>query len=138
MSPLIIETMYSEPYKKIGKKFGNPKLIKYGKEIDVRTWIQENNVDCEVYETLEKYGTIKVQKANLETIKEDMEKLDLRKALDRKIASENLWNSLPLETRKEFNHNADEFMNNGIEWMTKKINDEKKRIADAESFGTKK
>lgn len=121
---MLIETMYTPQTRKSGKKFGNPKLIKYGKEIDVKTWIHENNIDCEVYETLEKYGTIRTKKADMPTIKGDLQKLDLRNALDRKIAVENIWNSLPLKMRKEFNHNPDEFMQNGIEWANKKIQEE--------------
>lgn len=124
MTPFKIETMYSEPYKKKGQTFGNPKIKKHGKEIDVRTWINENNIDCEIYETLEKYGTVRSRKANAIEIKGDLEKLDLREALDRKIATEQLWTSLPLETRKEFNHNPDEFIKNGIEWANKKIQEE--------------
>ena len=115
------ETMYSPKYKKEGIDIGNPKLKKYGQELDVREWINENNVDCEIYETLEKYGTVKQRQADLPQIVGEMEQLDLRKFLDRQIATENLWKSLPLDVRKEFKNNENEFMEKGIEWMNNKI-----------------
>ena len=134
---LKIETMYTKQKQKPGQDFGDPKLIKYGKEIDVKTWIHENNVDCEIYETLEKYGTVKMAKADHEGIVGDMEKLDLRQALDRKIASENLWASLPLDVRKEFNHNVDEFMEKGLEWAKNKVKEaNEKALADKTKTNT--
>lgn len=124
---MLIETMYTPQKQKEGKKFGNPKIIKFGKEIDVRTWINENNIDCEIYETMEKYGTMKAQKADIIAIKGDLEKLDLRNALDRKIAIENSWKSLPLEIRKEFDHDPDKFMEKGIDWANNKIKEEQEK-----------
>lgn len=51
--------MYSEKKQTKGQKFGNPKLQMSDGERDVREWINEANVDCEIYETIEKYGMIK-------------------------------------------------------------------------------
>lgn len=51
--------MYSERKKSKGQKFGNPKVKMADGERDVREWINEANVDCEIYETIEKYGMIK-------------------------------------------------------------------------------
>lgn len=51
--------MYSERKKTKGQKFGNPKVIMSDGERDVREWINEANVDCEIYETIEKYGMIR-------------------------------------------------------------------------------
>lgn len=51
--------MYSERKKTKGQKFGNPKVKMADGERDVREWINEANVDCEIYETIEKYGMIR-------------------------------------------------------------------------------
>lgn len=51
--------MYSERKKTKGQKFGNPKVKMADGERDVKEWINEANVDCEIYETIEKYGMIR-------------------------------------------------------------------------------
>ena len=103
------ETMFTPQKRKKGLDIGNPKLIKFGKEIDVRTWINENNVDCEIYETLEKYGTLPRNEINLPEIYGELEQLDLRSYLDREIITGNMWESLPIEIRKEFNFDKNKF-----------------------------
>lgn len=130
------ETMYSPKYKKPGKDIGNPKLKKYGQELDVREWINENNVDCEIYETLEKYGTIKQKPVDSIRIVGEMENLDLRKYLDRKIAEEDLWKSLPIEIRKDFNNDPNKFMEEGLDYMKNKKAEEEAKIAKAAEIKT--
>lgn len=119
------ETMFTKQSIKPGHKCGNPKIIKFGKEIDVRTWINEANIDCEIYPTLEKYGSLPRQIPDLQQIIGEMEPLDLRSYLDREIITTNMWESLPLDVRKEFNHDRHLFADKGLEWAQKK---EKERI----------
>ena len=51
--------MYSEKKKSKGQKFGNPTLKKAEGIVNVREWINEANVDCEIYETIDKYNMIR-------------------------------------------------------------------------------
>lgn len=119
------ETIFTKQTKKQGLDIGNPKITKYGQELDVREWIHENNVDCEIYETLEKYGTIKQRSIDMPQLLGEIENLDLRKHLDREIATGKLWENLPLDVRKEFNHDKNNFAENGETWLKDKIEEAK-------------
>ena len=112
--------MYTVQKRKPGLDIGDPKLLKFGKEIDVRTWINKNNVDCEIYETLEKYGKIKKNAVDMPQIIGEFEQLDLRKHLDREIATGQMWEGLPLEVRQEFRHDKNLFAETGEQWMRDK------------------
>lgn len=109
--------------------FGNPKIIRAGQEIDVRTWIEEGREDTEIYPTLEKYGCIDKLIVNTEQVYGDLTKiLDLRSSIEQVKKADNLWNSLPLEIRKEFLGDKKRFMEEGLDWLKKKIEKEKEEI----------
>ncbi|MDR1452412.1 MAG: hypothetical protein LBJ25_00345 [Candidatus Margulisbacteria bacterium] len=101
-------------------KIGNPKIKMAGQEIDVREWIQANNVDTDIYETLEKYGVIKTPKLGQEQYGE-IATHDLRSAINLANSTKDLWENLPLDVRQEFNHNIDEFIEKGNKWAQNKM-----------------
>lgn len=108
------------------QKFGNPKIIRAGQELDVRSWIEEGREDTELYKTLEKYGCIDRMIVNKEQVFGDLtEIMDLRNSMDQMREANKLWEGLPLDFRKEFLNDKNEFMRNGIDYLKKKIEEEK-------------
>ena len=104
-------------------------VIKAGKKINVYQSIQENREDTEIYPTLEKYGciedTIKAMEKNKQEIYQDLRGIkDLRGVLQQQQEAQNLWDNLPLEVRREFGHNSNEFMEKGENWLKNKIDAE--------------
>ena len=55
--------------------------------------------------------------------------MNLRDVLEQQKQADNLWNNLPLEIRKTFNHDKYEFMNNGMSWLNKRIEEIKAKEA---------
>lgn len=107
------------------QEFGNPKIIRAGQELDVREWIDTGREDTELYETLEKYGSIERIVINKEQVFGDLTKvMDLRDSIEQMKQADNLWNSLPLDFRKEFLNDKNEFIRNGMEVLKKKIDAE--------------
>lgn len=106
--------------------FGNPKLKRAGQILDVRSWIDEAREDTELYRTLEKYGCIDRMIVDKEQVFGDMTQImDLRDSLEQIKQADELWNSLPLDFRKEFLNDKNEFIKNGLEVLKKKIEKEK-------------
>lgn len=105
------------------------KITKAGKTFKMYDAIQEANVDTDIYQVALKYGMRGAEKEcaqtymrnNMMQLEEDMQEfMDLRNVLDRKIAADNMWSDLPIEIKKEFNNNVNEFMDNGQEWLQRK------------------
>ena len=99
---------------------------KYGKKVNVYDYIQENNVDTDIYEVAKKYnnGIADVQTCaqymskNMNQLSDDFaEYQDLRSVLDKQIKAENMWNSLPVSVRAQFNNNKNQFLDNGENWL---------------------
>lgn len=112
--------------------FGNPKLKRAGQELDVRTWIEEGREDTEIYPTLEKYGCIDKLIVNTQQVYGDLtEILDLRSSIEQIKKADELWKSLPLDMRKEFLGDKKRFMEEGLDWLKKKIEKEKEEIKPA-------
>lgn len=104
-------------------------FIKAGKKINIYNLIQEGRDDTEIYPTLEKYGCIDRLMLTGDKLKEaygDMTNaMDLRNSLDQMKAAQEVWLNLPLEVRRDHNHNIHEFLENGMDYMKKKIEAEK-------------
>lgn len=97
-------------------------VMKAGQKIIWKDYIRENNVDCEIYPTLEKYGCLKPIELNIELLHGDMSEFsDLRTNLDRKIKADKMWRGLPLDIRAQFNHDINEFIDRGSEWIKEKF-----------------
>lgn len=106
----------------VGQIFGEPVLEKAGKKFKVRDWIQAGREDTEIYETLEKYGSIERMKVDIKPLYGDMTKIkDLRNIHEMVKKSEELWESLPIEMRREFQHDKKIFMEQGEDWLKNKI-----------------
>lgn len=111
--------------------FGNPKIIRAGQELDVREWIDEAREDTELYKVLEKYGCIDRMIVDKESVFADMTNImDLRDSLEQMKQADKLWNSLPLEFRKEFLNDKTEFIKNGMTVLKNKIDAEKAALTE--------
>lgn len=121
---MTFKTQWSQKKESKGIDLGEPTIEIKGAKIKVRDWINENNTDCEIYETLEKYGIINVRKMNdeeLKAIASEIGNMNLMEAMDRLKEGEKIWKDLPLEMRKEFNNDVEEFIKNGEKWVKEKI-----------------
>lgn len=115
------------------QKFGNPKIIRAGQKLDVREWIDTAREDTELYKVLEKYGCIDRMIVNKETVFADLTKvMGLRDSLEQMKQADKLWNDLPLEFRKEFLNDKNEFIKNGMTVLKNKIENEKAQKAKQE------
>lgn len=104
------------------QKFGNPKITRAGQELDVREWIDSGREDTELYETLEKYGCIDRMIVNKEQVFGDLTQIkNLRDSIEQINKANKLWETLPLDFRKEFLNDKTEFMRNGLDYLEKKI-----------------
>lgn len=111
------------------QKFGNPKIKRGGQILDVRQWIDSAREDTELYKTLEKYGCIDRMLVNVNEVYGDMtEIMDLRGSLEQIKRANELWESLPLDFRKEFLNDKTIFIRDGLEIMKKKINAKEKAV----------
>lgn len=115
-------------FKRFNQDFDKDKifLTKAGKKFNVYDFIQEGRVDTEIEPTLKKYGCVPVYTQDTESMYQDFTAAqDLRGVLDRKIAAENAFYNLPIEVRREFDHNIDNFMKNGEKYIKDRIEKEK-------------
>lgn len=107
-----------------GQTFGEPFVVKCGKIIKNREWIEEGREDTEVSKVLEKYGVEGFKKMTEDAkmgIYADISSVgDLRSNLEKVHQAEDLWKGLPLEIREEFNHDKNLFIETGLNWAKKK------------------
>lgn len=96
-------------------------IVKAGKEYNVYDYIQAQREDTEIYPTLEKYGNIKALERPAKEVYADVSNaLELRDLLDQDKKLEELFYSLPLEERREFDNDFYKFKANGLEYYNKK------------------
>lgn len=110
--------------KRMAQKFDaeNIEITKAGKVINVYQAIQDAREDTEIYPTLERYGCIERLKLNTPEVYEDIRNIkDLRSSMEQVQEANKLWESLPLEVRKEFGHSSKEFLEKGENWLKNKI-----------------
>ncbi len=109
------------------KTFTAQKIRRAGKDIDLQEYTNENNKDCTIYDVYATYRGDKkltVQALNTLTHKvsdELMEIKDLPTAFEVMKYTERSWRELPMEVRKEFNNNVNNFQKNGLNWANNKI-----------------
>lgn len=112
------------------------KVTKQGKTFKMYDAIQEANVDTDIYEVARKYGMVGAEKEcaeaymkkNLIELDEGFQEfMDMRSVLDKKIQAENMWNNLPIEIKRQFNNDVNEFMDNGPDWIKQQVELENQR-----------
>lgn len=128
------DVVYNFQKKKSTKRFNQDfdkekiTLTKAGVTFNVYDKIQEAREDTEIIPTLKKYGCIPVQTVDNNSMYQNFtDAQDLRGVLDRKIAAENAFYQLPVEVRREFDHNIDRFMKEGKEYIKNRIEKEKEQ-----------
>lgn len=103
-------------------------INKKGQMINLYDFIQENREDTEIYPTLEKYGCLDKIIVNKQQIYADFQELmGLREMHEQERKAQNLWESLPIDVRKEFANDRLNFMQNGEKWLKEQIQAEKNR-----------
>lgn len=111
-------------------------ITKYGKKINVYDAIQEANKNTDIYEVMHRYGeseqnAIERMKKTAQAQYGDFTNANsLRNIQDKMIETRNIYNSLPRETKKEFNNNYYEFLQNGEKYFKEKYLEEKKAIEE--------
>lgn len=104
------------------------KVTKAGKTFKIYDAIQEANVDTDIYEVARKYGMVGAEKEcaqtylakNYNQLEEEFQEVqDLRSVLDQSIKANNMWSDLPIEIKREFNNDVNEFRDRGQEWIGK-------------------
>lgn len=110
------------------QKFGDPTIIKAGQTLHLRDWIDAAREDTEIYPTLEKYGCIDRMIVNTEQVYGDLSIImSLRDSLEQINQANKLWDSLPLDLRKEFLNDKNEFIRTGMDVLKKKIEAEQQQ-----------
>lgn len=93
-----------------------------GVDVNIYDFIQAGREDTEILPTLRKYGNLEPMKTDYKAMYGDFQKLmDLRNVYEIKQKADDLWDQLPAEVKAEFNNDAKEFAENGLEWLNKKI-----------------
>ncbi len=97
-------------------------LKKAGKTYNVYDKIQEAREDTEIYPTLEKYGCIDRMMLDTKGVYADFTNFKgLREMKEQQQMADQMFNNLPLETRKIFNNDKNVFMRDGEKWLKNKI-----------------
>lgn len=125
-------------FKRFNQDFDkNETLTKAGKTYCIYDKIQEAREDTEIIPTLKKYGCIPVTTTDSASMYQDFTQAqDLRGILDRKIAAENAFYNLPIEIRREFDHNIDRFMKEGEKYINDRIAKEQAEKAKEQPITT--
>lgn len=113
-----------------GQTFDPEKNVinKKGQMINLYDFIQENREDTEIYPTLEKYGCLDKIVVDKPKIYADFQELmGLRDMHDQERTAQKLWESLPIDIRKEFGNDRLNFMQHGEKWLRGKIEADAKR-----------
>lgn len=117
--------MYEEHKQTKGQKFGELFVIKKGKKINVRQAINEANVDCEIYDTLERHNMIQTHnKQDISEIINDIGQINLMTSLEKIKKAEEMWKNLPISIREEFKNDIHNFIDNGEKHFKNKIEQE--------------
>lgn len=100
-----------------GTEFGKPTFTKYGKEYDIQEYIEAGREDTEIYPCLAKYGCLKPMEISAEEIYGDFtEYNDLRSTIEKGRKLKNMWDSLPVDIKNQFNNDPNEYVDRGMEW----------------------
>jgi hypothetical protein len=110
-------------------------LTKAGKTFNVYDKIQENREDTEIYPTLEKYGCIDRMMLDTQGVYADFQEFKgLREMKEQQIKADEMFNSLPLDVRLQFQNDKNLFMRDGEKWVKKLI--DKQTAAENKEYPT--
>lgn len=103
-------------------------LTKAGKTFNVYDKIQENREDTEIYPTLEKYGCIDRMMLNTQGVYADFQEFKgLREMKEQQIKADQMFNSLPIDVRLQFQNDKNLFMRDGEKWVKELIKAEEEK-----------
>lgn len=125
---------YSKPVD-VERKFDREKITitKAGKVINMHDYIQANNVDCNIYETLRKYNMSDTfENANMFLRRKDgaqalygdflaLQNKDMRELEDQIKYADYLFDQLPNEIKQKFNNDKYKFMKEGQAYLEKEL-----------------
>lgn len=116
--------------RKFGQSFEEDPMIKRnGKKVSLKKFTNENAIDTNIYEVLDKYrGDLKLTQAELQAkyteISDDLAEVkSMGEALNLQLKAKQAWNNLPLDIRKQFGNNKTNFLLNGKKWADDKISE---------------
>lgn len=96
--------------------------MKAGEKINIYDQIQAATEDTDIYQTLEKYGSIKPLEVDKKALYAEFnELLDKRDLHNQEIKAQNMWDKLPYKVREQFHNDKLEFMENGQKWLEKEV-----------------
>ena len=126
------------PLKK-AQEFDKEKIFveKAGVKINCYDAIQEAAQDTDIYETLEKYGSLKPIGEKAEVVFSNLEEQvqDLRTMYQKLEAGKKAWERLDAKTREEYGQNPERFANEALDRLNDKIIklEKEKQIKEAEA-----
>lgn len=115
--PIIKRTRMAQSFNK-----NSITLTKAGKTYNVYDKIQENREDTEIYPTLEKYGCIDRMMLDKKGVYADFQDFKgLREIKEQQIKADEMFYSLPLDVRIQFQNDKNLFMRDGEKWIKEVI-----------------
>lgn len=118
----------------------DPTFRQGSKDISIKDFTNNNAIDCNIYEVIEKYrGDLKMtaeqmNKFHIEVAEELSEIKSLPDAIKQIHKAEESWRNLPLDVRKEFGNSVQNFMKNGKSYLEGKIKSYNDEIARLEAL----
>lgn len=120
-------------------------IVQAGQKINIYDMIQANREDTEIYAIMDKYGTTKPLEneyvkgklgVDTEKVYGEFQNINLMDAQNALIATENIWQQMPLDIRNQFGNSKTEFLARGEKWA-KEQNDLRKAQLAKEQETTK-
>lgn len=121
-----IGTIKSSDY---GANFDKEKItfLRSGKAVNLYDYIQSQNQDLEVYEVLERTGSLDSMNKSTQQIYADFTNaMSLRNICDQKVEVNNIFETLPINVKRIFNNDVKNFIENGEKYFTDIIKEQKK------------
>ena len=121
----------------------DPKFRINGKDISIREFTNQNAVDTNIYEVIEKYrGDLKMSATELnqfhtELAEELSEIKSMPDALMQMNKAKEAWRNLPLDVRQDFGNSIQKFVKYGSKYLNEKITAYNKKIEEAKKLNTR-
>ena len=97
-----------------------------GKNINLYDMIQENKGDSDIYECLQKYGTLQPITLDYPGFYAEFEQtMTIKDSLELQNKIQDLFDGLPKEERAKFNNSVHQFKDQGLEYYKKLIMEKK-------------